>query len=293
MSARDIIEATTLQLMALYGSREEAAHIAWLLLCALMNTSKAAIIAREELSLTPELEERLEGWLQKHIREHMPLQYILGSVPFLDLTIIVKSPVLIPRPETEEWCYALIERMKLLEHTAFKVLDLCTGSGCIALALAQAFKNAYVDAVDNADEALALAQENATYNHITNVHFLKSDLYSALDKHVPYDLIVANPPYISPQEYTLLEQSVTQWEDVRALIAQDEGMEIINKIIDQARSYMLSHNEMQALGFPQLIIEIGYTQGARVKQRMEHAGFKNVSILQDLAGKDRVVTGRL
>ena len=292
-SIKQLIDALKERLSGIYQDPSQAEHVAWWLACYVMKQTKIQLLMLDAIELTREQSDILEKVLDKHINECMPLQYILGFVPFLDLIILVKPPILIPRNETEEWCYNLINNLQHLKNKNFKILDLCTGSGCIALSLAKAFPNAYVDAIDISPAALALAQENATYNNITNVNFFQSDLYSSIPSTTRYDVIVANPPYISFAEYQSLDAMVAHWEDSGALMAENNGLSIINKIIDGAAQYLVLHNEMATLGLPQLFIEIGHLQGSVVKHYMEQAGFKNVCIVKDLARKDRVVIGGL
>ncbi len=281
------------QFKHVYSHSQEQEQVAWWLVQALTKKSKAQLIAQKEIALTEKQEQQLAQWVEQHSKNLKPLQYILGSVPFCDLDIIVKSPVLIPRPETEEWCYNLIEQLKKLPNKKIKILDLCTGSGCIALALAKALPEVQVTGTDISDDALALAKKNAKHNNILNVTFIKSDVYGRVPKESAFDLIVANPPYIAETEWEQLSPMVKKWEDRHALVANQEGLAIIRRIIDKAHTFLIPNGEFQKLGVPQLVIEIGYLQGDSVKYLMENAGFQNVTITKDLAGKDRIVSGGL
>jgi release factor glutamine methyltransferase len=324
------------QLLPAYSEAHVAEHNAWFLLEHLTHKSRAALIAHPELQLTPEQENQLQTWVNDIVQDNKPIQYILGTVPFLDLTIKVRPPTLIPRPETEEWCATLIERLRsygsirfsthqdadekhspraglqklqtnksknteaargecspqvnVSNHSSghqFTILDLCTGSGCIALALAHAFPKSTVYASDISPEALALAQDNARLNNITNVTFIHSDLFNAIP-HQRFNLIIANPPYITPEEYNSLDASVSQWEDKKALVADENGLKIIHEIIKKAPPFL----QKTEYPFPQVWIEIGYHQGASVSDLFKKYGFEP-HILQDLYGNDRVVTGTL
>lgn len=273
------------QLLPAYGEQHVAEHNAWFLLEHITQKNRAALIAHPELKLTPAQEDTLAAWVHDIVYNHKPIQYILGTVPFLDLTIKVQAPTLIPRPETEEWCATLIEKLKLSRPAT--ILDLCTGSGCIALALAQAFGESAVYASDISPEALELAQENARLNGITNVTFVLSDLYTEIPPQ-RFDLIVANPPYITPQEYASLDASVAQWEDKKALVADENGLKIIDEIIKKAPKFL----QKTAPHVPHVWIEIGYRQGISVSEIFKKYNFEP-TILQDLQGNDRVVTGTL
>lgn len=287
MNFSDHARAIARKLSPAFPEQELALINAWWLLEILTHKSQAQLIITHD-NLTVEQEDVLTEWITQIIDEHKPIQYVLGQVPFLDLKIHVKPPVLIPRPETEEWCASLIALLHPAHKKNSVILDLCTGSGCIALALAQSLPQATITAVDIADYALDLARENAGINGISNCHFVQSDLYEALPQGIVYDLITANPPYISETAWRELDPEVKNWEDYGALVAPQEGLALIKKIIDGAIPRLAPYN-----GVPQLWIEIGYDQGQIVAQMMRDAGLHNVDILCDYAGHDRVVRGSL
>jgi release factor glutamine methyltransferase len=170
---------------------------------------------------------------------------------------------------------------------------MCSGSGCIALALAKAFPQSTVYALDLSDKAIALGKKNAAHNGIKNVTFMQSDLFNELNTQHLFDIIVSNPPYISFDEFQELDASVSTWEDKQALVAADNGTAIINDIIEDAADYLKTDSEIAHTKIPQLIIEIGYRQADIVQNLMNSAGWIAVKILKDLEGKDRVVTGRI
>lgn len=265
-----------------------AQHNAWILLEKLTNKTQAHLIARDEIELSGEQQQTLDNWLEKLTKQHMPLQYLLGDVPFINLKLLVEPPVLIPRPETEEWCDTLITELKKTNKTILTILDLCTGSGCIGLALAKAFPQSTIYATDTEDHALSLARKNAVLNAIENIIFIKSDIYQNIPKDIPFDLIVANPPYIAPEEWQTLEPEVKDWEDKHALVAENQGLDIIQKIVTDAPRFL-----KPGLTVPQLWIEIGYQQGDQVSALFKNAGFVEVEVLQDWYSHDRVVIGKL
>lgn len=275
----------------IYGHPEEQQQAAWWLLEALTEKKKAQLIAQKELELSKDQEKTLNTWITEHRKQLKPLQYIIGFVPFVDLKILVEPPVLIPRPETEEWCINLIKQLQKLHDKKIYILDLATGSGCIALALAKALPEARIMGTDISDAALELAKKNAKHNHLHNVEFLKSDLYTSIPRDYKFDLIVSNPPYIDPIEWETLSPMVRKWEDKQALVAKQKGLEFIEEIIQQAQTYLKQNAEFKTLHIPQLIIEIGYQQGPVVKKLIQEAGFSQVILEKDLAGKDRLVTG--
>lgn len=267
-------------------------YASWILQ-AVTGLTSSALLTRTEIPWHTQQQEMLEGFLDKLINQHMPLAYLLGSVPFCDLEILVEPPTLIPRPETEEWCARLIKQLQPITQEPLVILDLCTGSGCIGLALAKALPQAQVYAVDISEKALALAQKNATHNTIHNITFMHSDLFEQLPPSLSFDLLVSNPPYIPAEQWPTLEKSVTQWEDKNAFIAPDEGCALITRIIDEAPKYLRPNAILQAHSIAQLILEIDYTQGTRVADYMRAKGYTGVTCEKDRAGKDRVVCGSL
>jgi release factor-specific protein-(glutamine-N5) methyltransferase len=288
-----LVHTVAQQLKAVYPTPEEQRQVALWLLEKATNKTVLALQTQEAVELNSEQLEQLNTWVTEHVTHHKPLQYILGSVPFLGLTLTVRPPTLIPRPETEEWVYDLVQLLQTLHHKKLNILDIGTGSGCIALALGHALPEATVVAADIAPEARALSQENAENNGVNNVTVVAADVYTGLPEQITFDLIVSNPPYITPDEYATLEPSVALWEDKRALTADDAGLAIIKKIIVQAHTHLRPNTEMEQRALPQVMIEIGYTQATSVVQLIRQAGFTHCSVLKDLAGKERVVTGRV
>jgi release factor glutamine methyltransferase len=280
------------QLHAVYDDPLLCEQYAWWILEAILAKGKASLIADDGKLITVEQSVRIDDWLHKLIVEKMPLAYLIGSVPFNDLTILVEPPVLIPRPETEEWTVYLIEQLKKLDNKKLTILDLCTGTGCIALAIAKALPMAHVYAVDIADEAMQCAQKNIVHSAASNVVLIQSDLFDALPDDVHFDLIVGNPPYISQEYWEDLDEQVAEWEDKRALIAENGGLAIIATIIAKASAYLKENSEMSAKHVPQLLLEIDRNQAKDATELMKQAHFCDIAVLRDLEGKDRVITGR-
>lgn len=266
---------------------------AWWTLQAITGKDQAHLLAQDEITLTKKQEETLHDWIDRMVNQDEPIQYLLGAVPFNDLEILVQPPTLIPRPETEEWVINLIAELKKLKNKNITILDLCSGTGCIALAIAKALPTSTVFATDISEEAILLAKHNAQHNKISNVTFVHTDLFDALPTDTLFDIIVSNPPYISMSEYEELDASVSTWEDPQALVAADEGLAIINEVIEIAPDFLKDNAEMKQLNIPQLIIEIGYTQGHKTIDLLHSFGFKEAKILKDLEGKDRVAYGRI
>ena len=281
-------EALTKRIECIY--QDAASSIAWWLLEKVTGKSTTELIAHANKPLSPVEKTALATITKELCEEHKPLQYILGSIPFLSLEITVRPPILIPRPETEYWCSVIIEQLKNLKNERLTILDLCTGSGCIALAFAQSFPQAHVYAVDLSSDACGLTEENALRNNITNITIVQSDLFSVLPREVKFDLIVSNPPYISPQEWTTLEESVRRWEDTSALVAEQGGLALLKKIIQEAPAWLSCNKEMAARGMPELVLEIGSTQGEAVLSLCREFGYKKIMVHEDQFKRDRFVT---
>ena len=281
------------RLLSVYPDPELCQQYAWWTLQAITDRSHSELVSNPHIPLTEEQKNKLFHWLDALINAHMPIQYLLGSVPFADLEILVKEPTLIPRPETEEWVLELIQKLLPLRDKKLHILDLCTGTGCIALALAKALPEASVLATDISPDALTLAEKNARHNKVENITFLFSNLFDALPESHRFDLIVCNPPYIAPEEWKSLDRSVTAWEDERALVAADAGLFLIKKIIAQAPAYIKVNCLIAEKKIPQLMIEIGHTQAPAVVALMEQAGYTQITTHIDLEHKNRVVSGRI
>jgi len=287
------LQVLTKQLHAKFDDPILCRQYAWWLLQAVTQKSEAELLVQESLVVTLAQEAQLNEWVKRIIVHDMPIQYILGSVPFGDVEILVKPPVLIPRPETEEWCMWLIHKLNFLHNKNLTIIEPCTGSGCIAVALGRALPFATIYATDINEDALALTRKNAQHNQVGNVTTLYSDLFENIPIGWKADLIVVNPPYITESAFEKLDASVARWEDYRALVAGDNGLAVIKTIIAQAPLYLKSNAEMALHSIPQLMIEIGYDQAAAVVALMKQAHYTAIQVHKDLEGKDRVVSGRV
>jgi len=288
---KTILYEITVLLEPMYESSRHAQTVAWWFLEGITKKTRTQLITETSLSLTDIQLQQLQQWVHAHTVEQYPIQYLLGSVPFGPLEVLVEPPTLIPRPETEEWCFNLINALTPLAHTPLRILDMCTGSGCIALLLAKTFPHSTIYGADISDTALALAEKNATHNNIPNVRFFKSNLFEALNQDAPFDLIVSNPPYINPDVWHELSPMVSRWEDRGALVAANQGLEIIQSLVRKAPFYLTKHSPLTVHGIPRLMIEIGYDQGPIVQELFIDAGFGTVRVLTDNAQRDRVVSG--
>ncbi len=210
--------------------------------------------------------------------EHIPLQYIIGETEFMGLPFKVNSSVLIPRQDTE----TLVEEALKLAKPKMKILDMCTGSGCIIISMLYHGKELEGYAADISKAAVNVAKENAKLNQVS-VSFETSDLFSNIKG--TYDMIVSNPPYIRTEEIARLMPEVQLFEPYNALDGKEDGLFFYRKIIKEVGNYL------NAKGF--LLFEIGFDQGEEVSELMVEAGFENVKVVKDLTGNDRVVLGNL
>lgn len=175
--------------------------------------------------------------LVKRRSEREPLQYILGTVPFCGLELRVDARALIPRPETEELCEAVCRRVAATPPA--RILDLGTGSGALAVAVAACFPDAEVTAVDADAGALALARENARELDLEKrIRFLRGDWYGPVREGAAFDLILANPPYLGEAELRTAEPEVLDYEPAGALVAEEEGLAELRRILDGAASFL-------------------------------------------------------
>jgi len=288
MKLRTALTHLTQQLAHLYEAPSTTHHNAYWLLEKITQLSATNLFAQlDSYELTPLQEQNLTAYIHQLVHENKPLQYIIGLIPFGNLSLYIEPPVLIPRPETEAWCMALVQQLHELPAQPKIIIDLCTGSGCIALTLAHAFPQSTVYAVDIQPQAIALTQKNIQLNSITNCIPVLSDLYQAVPV-VAADLIVSNPPYLSKDEWEAVEPHIKNWEDARALIAEDNGLSLIKKIIQKAPSFLQKHTSPT---YPQLWIEIGSTQAQTVVQLFTENNFSSVTVMRDINNHDRVIAG--
>jgi release factor glutamine methyltransferase len=220
--------------------------------------------------------------LVKRRSQREPLQYIVGDTEWSGVKLKVDKRALIPRPETELLVELVVERLK---SPPARILDLGTGSGAIALALAKHFENAAVTAVDASDDALALAAENAAALGCSDrVNFLKSNWYAALRADEPYDVIVSNPPYLTREETDAAEPEVRVHEPHSALVATDEGLADLRVIIAGAAERLIPGGL--------LALETGIAQHGELTKCLEAAGFIAIESRKDLAERDRFMLAR-
>lgn len=214
---------------------------------------------------------------------HEPIAYILGEWEFFSLRFHCRAPILVPRPETEHLVETALDFLRKPVGDRTRILDLCTGSGCVAVVLARHCPDAQVWAVDINPAAVALARENVA-RHASRVQVLEGDLFAPLPRDVaPLDVIVANPPYVADGEWETLPQVIRRHEDPVALLSGADGLDCVRRIVDEARGWLRPGGL--------LAMEIAETQGDAASALLEAHGYAEVSVLSDLAGQDRIVRG--
>ena len=228
--------------------------------------------------ITPEDQKQIDEDLAK-LLAHYPPQYLIGSEAFLDYRFKVTPDTLIPRPETEELVEKCLKLTQKQANQALKVVDVGTGTGAIAISLKDKRPTWQVSAVDLSSAALEVAQENAQQIGVA-LEFVLSDCLDEVAG--PIDVLISNPPYISQDEYELMDISVREFEPKMALFAENNGLAIYEKLAQQAPSKLGKDGK--------IFLEIGFMQGPAVKELFQ-AAFpkKQVSIHQDLFGNDRMI----
>ena len=224
--------------------------------------------------------EKYREWIARRAKR-VPLQQILGSQEFMGMEFFVNEHVLIPRQDTE----ILVEEVLKELHDGMRVLDMCTGSGCILLSLLHYSNDCEGLGVDLSAEALEVAGRNVlkvlTPEKAEHAHFLQSDLFEKVEG--KFEIIVSNPPYIASAEVDRLMPEVRDHEPRMALDGTEDGLEFYRRIIAEAGQYLVSSG--------MLFFEIGYDQGQAVSELMRTEGYREVQVVQDYAGLDRVVFG--
>ena len=210
----------------------------------------------------------------------IPLQHITHHQEFMRMDFFVNEDVLIPRPDTEILVEEVIKIASKMNQP--KILDLCTGSGAIAISIAKNVPDAEVYAIDISSKAIDVAKKNAKALN-ANVKFIKSNLFNNIEK-IKFDIIVSNPPYIKTEVMDGLQDEVKKEPEI-ALDGGEDGLCFYKNIIDVAPQYL---NENGFLAF-----EIGFDQAEEIKELMQMKGFKNIKIVKDFAGNNRVVIGNL
>lgn len=259
-----------------YAGIEEASLDARLLLEEVCGTDRNALLAHGDREVTEEQRKCYVNYLDQRSR-HVPLQHILGYQEFMGLRFKVSPAVLIPRQDTE----TLVEEAMRFLHDGMHILDMCTGSGCILLSLLKYSNDCVGVGCDLSADALKVAAENAAM-HELEAEFIQSDLFERISG--KFELIVSNPPYIKSGVIPELMEEVREHDPRMALDGGEDGLFFYRRIVAEAGEYLYPGG--------MLFLEIGYDQADEVSGLMQKAGYKDVTVCQDLAGLDRVVYGR-
>lgn len=250
----------------------------WLLLAMACKIDHTYYYMHIDEEMTEEQVREFEVLIRKRA-ERVPLQYITGEQEFMGLTFHVNSNVLIPRQDTE----TLVEEALKIVHPGMKLMDMCTGSGCVLISI---LKNAHdVEGIgyDISKQAINVAKENAKLNEVPAM-FERSDLFEDVVEK-DFDVIVSNPPYIPTDVIATLMPEVAEFEPREALDGKGDGLYFYSKILEQCKNYMKPDGYV--------LFEIGCEQGDSVSTMMRLAGFSEVHVIKDLARNDRVVMGHL
>jgi release factor glutamine methyltransferase len=265
---------------ALLGDRPQALLEAKVLLLRAARLSEERFLASPDAPCPP----RAEAFFRRLVARRLagvPLCHLTGRREFWSIPIEVSPSVLAPRPETE----GLVEKvLELSTREAERILDVGTGSGCIAVALAKELPRAAITAVDISARALAVARRNAARENVRRIEFLRSDLFAAFrGTGLRFDFIVSNPPYVSRAEWEALPPDVRDFEPRRALLAGETGLDVIERLVRRAGSFL------EPGGY--LVFEIGEGQREKVLGLFGKR-WTEIETAWDLAGKPRVITAR-
>lgn len=239
-------------------------------------TEQFSNMLSEELSV--EQENRYFDLINKNINEDTPLSHLVGFDYFYDRKFKVTKDVLSPRMETEELIYKVLEYIKKSKKDSFRILDLCTGSGIIAITLKKEIVEKYTEIVasDISEKALSIAIENANNNN-ANITFIKSDLFNNISG--KFDLIISNPPYISYKDKITIKDSVLNYDPHLALFAEEDGIYFYRKIIENAVHYLSKDGV--------IFFEIGYDQKEKILELGKNNNFIT-TVYKDINDRDRI-----
>ena len=255
---------------------EEAKLDARLLLEELCGTDRNDLLVHGDRPVTEQQEKSYVNQIELRSR-HIPLQHIMGYQEFMGLRFKVTPDVLIPRQDTE----TLVEEVLKNLHDGMRILDLCTGSGCILLSLLRYSNDCVGVGADLSKKALAVAEENAGALELM-AEFVQGDLFEPVTG--KFEIIVSNPPYIPSNVIPTLMEEVREHDPLIALDGKEDGLYFYREITGKASEYLYPGG--------MLFLEIGCEQAEAVTELMKNAGYRDVTVCKDLAGLDRVVSGR-
>ncbi|MDB5032214.1 peptide chain release factor N(5)-glutamine methyltransferase [Mucilaginibacter sp.] len=278
---KDVFTTFKQGLSAVYDAQETEA-ITLMVLAEILNSSKATIKAFPEKELTLTQQDEANNLLTQ-LKTGKPLQYALGYAEFYGLKFIVNPAVLIPRPETEELVQWAIDSVgsEQLAVDSFNILDIGTGSGCIAITLKKNLPDAEVSAIDISPEALQIARENAGINEV-DVDFIQDDMLNSKLRTQNLQLIISNPPYVTLTDKQQMHTNVTGFEPHTALfVPQNNPLLFYKAIADFAADNLVKGGL--------LFFEINESLGKETIKLLESKGFKDIELRQDMSGKDRMI----
>lgn len=257
---------------------EEAKALSMLICCDMLGLDALDIYMGKDMNLSESKQRELENILFR-LQKNEPVQYIRGCAEFCGRTFRVAPGVLIPRPETAELVDLIVRENPETHH----LLDIGTGSGCIAVSLAKSLPDAKVDAWDVSEEALAIARRNSEELN-AGVRFRKQDVFSDEGmESLSYDMIVSNPPYVTEAEKREMESNVLDWEPALALFVPDEDpLRFYCRIAALGRKLLLPGGK--------LYLEINQAYGQETAQMLEMNQYRDIRVIKDIFGKDRIVT---
>ena len=265
---------------------QEGKLIAEIVFSHVLNIDRMMLFTKYRDDIEDEEIEKIRYFIQKIGREKFPVQYLLNEQEFYGRKFYVDKGVLIPRQDTEILVEKMIDTLKdkvLKNEIHPKILDIGVGSGIIGITAALEIESSYVLGVDISDKALETAKKNKEILKVSNIKFLKSDLFENVEFR-EFDMIVSNPPYISLNEVGIMSDDTLLHEPSEALFAENDGLYFYYEICQKASDYLAD--------FGYLLFEISYKQGKNVAKIMASSGFKNIEVVKDLAGLDRVVIGQ-
>ncbi|RKR13398.1 release factor glutamine methyltransferase [Maribacter vaceletii] len=281
MLLREIKNIYELELKELYPITEIQSFF-YLAIDFYLKLPRFVLATEPNLTITKEEEQPLFNALSK-LKLQEPIQYILGTANFMDLDFVVDSNVLIPRPETEELVYWILEDVKKRSNQQIRILDIGTGSGCIAISLAKNLPQAKVYAIDVSTGALQIAKKNATNNSV-NIDFIKEDILQIKSIAVDFDIIVSNPPYVRELEKMEMAENVKKHEPDLALYVPDNKALMFYEAIG-----VFAKENLEEDGF--LYFEINQYLGKEMKVLLEENNFSEIELRKDMFGNDRMLKG--
>lgn len=282
MTLKEVLLSTTQKLKN--SDIESPAFESGVIICHVLKKDKGFLYTHPEYEISNSNITIIEELVKRRC-ERVPLQYLLGSQEFMSLDFKVNSNVLIPRHDTEVLVETLIDKLNNKSGNEVKILDIGTGSGCIAISLAKYIKAAKVTAIDISEEALNTAKENAVLNSVSErVEFVHSNLFEKLTLENKFDCIVSNPPYIPTKDIYELQPEVRLFEPFGALDGGNDGYYFYKAIIKKSPQF-LKKNAV-------LAFEVGIGQARTIAQLMQE-DFEEVQIIKDLGDIERVVIGQL